>query len=298
MGSVNWHHMRPQPPPEGRLVTSRSQKLSGNISLCIGNLSFLRALHLQNRPWSPPELERLRRLDILHLHNNSIGGEIPANLSGCSKLIGFDVAYIKLVGQLPVEFGYSLLKLQVIAFGANKLSGTILASIFNISTINVFDLGTNQIKGSIPSEIGNALPNFEFVRIDYNQFMGYIPVSISNNSNLFNLEIGWNELTAGVPALDKQHKLRWFAVAFNNLGSGHSGDLDFLYSLINATSLVEINFHCNNFGGMLTETIGNLSTNLQNMNLNQNQILGSIPYGIGNLINLENLLVLLNFLRL
>ncbi|XP_028117107.1 probable LRR receptor-like serine/threonine-protein kinase At3g47570 [Camellia sinensis] len=114
-------------------------------------------------------------------------------------------------------------------------------------------------------------------------------VSISNNSNLVNLEIGWNELIAGVPALDKLHKLWWFVVAFNNLGSGHSDDLDFLYSLINATSLVEIDLRCNNFGGMLIETIGNLSTNLQNMYFNQNQILDSIPSGIGNLINLESL---------
>ena len=154
---------------------------------------------------------------------------------------------------------------------------------------NVFDVGTNQIKGRIAFEIGNVLPNFEFVSIDYNQFTGSIPISISINSNLFNLEIGWNKLTAGVPALDKLHKLWWFVVAFNNLGSGHSDDLDFLYSLINATSLVEIDLRCNIFGGMLTETIGNLSTNLQNMYLNQNQILGSIPPGIGNLINLESL---------
>ncbi|KAL7229132.1 hypothetical protein ACSBR2_007768 [Camellia fascicularis] len=193
----------------------------------------------------PPELDRLRRLEILHLHNNSIGGEIPANLSRCSKLICFDVSYNKLVGQLPVEFGYSLLKLQKF-----------------VATINNFH-------GSIPDTFGK-LTNLQamlfqilsFFGIESNQFTGSIPVSISNNSNLFNLAIALNEITGGVPALDKLHKLQ---------------------------CLVEIDLPYNNYGGMLTETIGNLSTNLQNMDLDQNQILGSIPSGIGNLINLERL---------
>ncbi|KAL7229119.1 hypothetical protein ACSBR2_007755 [Camellia fascicularis] len=57
---------------------------------------------------------------------------------------------------------------------------------------------------------------------------------------------------------------------------------------------METDLRYNNFGGMLTETIGNLSTNLQNMDLDPNQILGSIPSVIGNLINLEHLWLLEN----
>ncbi|KAL7229108.1 hypothetical protein ACSBR2_007745 [Camellia fascicularis] len=137
------------------LLDLRSLKLSGNISPYIGNLNFLRALHLQNNSFVhiiPPELGHLRRLEVLHLNNNSINGEIPANLSIFSKLIDFDVAYNNLVG---------LTNLKIIAVGVNNFSGTIPSSIFNLSGIRVFDLAVNHIRGSLPSKIGNVLPNLE-----------------------------------------------------------------------------------------------------------------------------------------
>ncbi|CAL5322662.1 unnamed protein product [Camellia sinensis] len=318
----------------------QSRNLSGNVSPHIGNLSFLRSLHLQNNRFGqviPQELGRLRRLEIFNLSNNSIGGEIPANLSSCSKLITFHVAYNHLVGQLPVEFGSSLPKLKVlsvahnqlsggipssygnlsdlrkfsaainnfhgsipdafgkltnlegIAMATNNLSGTIPASIFNLSSIRDFDVQENQIGGTLPYEIGNAFPNLEFLSIDTNQFTGSIPVSISNASNLYYIDLGENELTGGVPTLEKLHNLHQLFVHSNHLGSGHRSDLDFLSSLINATSLVSLNLDNNNFGGMLTETIANLSTNLVIIYLDQNRISGSIPSGIANLINLERL---------
>ncbi|KAL7253368.1 hypothetical protein ACSBR1_007823 [Camellia fascicularis] len=320
------------------LLDLRSLKLSGNISPYIGNLSFLRALHLQNNSFVhiiPPELGRLRRLEVLHLNNNSISGEIPANLSVCSKLIDFDVAYNNLVGQLPVEFGSSLQKLQfihvahnelsggipssygnlsylqkfsaaennfqgsipdafgrltnlnIIAVAVNNLSRTIPASIFNLSGIRVFDVAVNHIRGSLPSKIGNVLPNLEILSIARNQFTGSIPVSISNASNLFYFNTAENDLIGGLPTMEKLHKLHRLSIETNHLGSGHNVDLGFLPSLNNATGLVLLNLGDNNFGGMLTETIGNLSTKLRRILLGYNQISGSIPYGIRNLINLD-----------
>ncbi|CAL5363844.1 unnamed protein product [Camellia sinensis] len=180
-----------------------SLKLSGNISPYIGNLSFLRALHLQNNSFVhiiPPELGHLKRLE----------------------LIDFDVAYNNLVGQLSMEFGSSLQKLQIIHIAHNELSGE-------------------------------------------------------------------NDLIGGVPTMEKLDKLHRLSIASNHLGSGHIIDLGFLPSLNNATGLVLLDLGDYNFGGMLTETIGNLSTKLRKIQLGYNQILGSIPYGIQNLIHLERI---------
>ncbi|CAL5322668.1 unnamed protein product [Camellia sinensis] len=320
------------------LLDLRSLKLSGNISPYIGNLSFLRALHLQNNSFVqiiPPELGRLRRLEVLHVNNNSISGEIPANLSVCSKLIDFDVAYNNLVEQLPVEFGSYLQKLQfihiahnersggipssygnlsylqkfsaaennfqgsipdafgrltnlkIIAVGVTNLSGTIPASIFNLSGIRVFDVSVNHIRGSLPTKIGNVLPNLEILSIARNQFTGSIPISISNASNLFYFNTAENDLIGGVPTMEKLHKLHRLSIETNHLGRGQNVDLGFLPSLNNATGLVLLSLASNNFGGMLTETIGNLSTEHRRILLGYNQISGSIPYGIRNLINLD-----------
>ncbi|CAL5406720.1 unnamed protein product [Camellia sinensis] len=49
-----------------------------------------RELWLHNNSFThqiPPELGHLRRLRILKLGNNSITGEIPANISACSNLL-------------------------------------------------------------------------------------------------------------------------------------------------------------------------------------------------------------------
>ncbi|CAL5366222.1 unnamed protein product [Camellia sinensis] len=107
------------------MLDLHSQKLAGNISPYIGNLSFLTVLSLQNNSFThviPPELGCLKSLEILHLQNNSIGGEVPANLFSCINLRDLDVAYNKPEGALLVEFG-TLSKLQVIHISCNELSG-------------------------------------------------------------------------------------------------------------------------------------------------------------------------------
>jgi hypothetical protein len=45
--------------------------------------------------------------------------------------------------------------------------------------------------------------------------------------------------------------------------------------------------NANNFGGKLPKCIGNFSTTLTILLLDNNKIFGNIPNGIGNLINLE-----------
>ncbi|KAL7229135.1 hypothetical protein ACSBR2_007771 [Camellia fascicularis] len=106
---------------------------------------------------------------------------------------------------------------------------------------------------------------------------------------IFYIGMAGNKFTGGVPILEKLHRIQRFSVGSNQLGSGHRSDLSFLPSLTNATSLMLLDLSDNNFGGMLTETTGNLSTNLRKICLKYNQISGSIPSGIGNLINLERI---------
>ncbi|GMP46267.1 hypothetical protein CsSME_00014489 [Camellia sinensis var. sinensis] len=62
-----------------------------------------------------------------------------------------------------------------------------------------------------------------------------------------------------------------------------SDDLNFIFSLINATNLHRLEVNIDNFGCKFPEYIGNLSRNLEYLNLDHNHIFGSIPpeiYGI------------------
>ncbi|XP_028052001.1 putative receptor-like protein kinase At3g47110 [Camellia sinensis] len=74
----------------------------------------------------------------------------------------------------------------------------------------------------------------------------------------------------------------------NSLGTGEADDLNFLSSLTNASDLYFLALSGNNFGGMLPESISNLSTNLAFLFLDGNKLSGNIPIGIGNLVNLED----------
>ncbi|GFS45534.1 leucine-rich repeat protein kinase family protein [Actinidia rufa] len=142
------------------------QKLSGPISLHIGNLSFLRELSLHNNSLShqiPPEVGRLQRLQVLFLGNNSFSGEIPPNISACTNLVNLEIFGNRFEGKIPVELG-SLFKLEVLDVAKNELTGGIPSALGNLSSLiglNVFD---NRIGGSIPIALGR-LTNLEYLQL-------------------------------------------------------------------------------------------------------------------------------------
>ncbi|PRQ58163.1 putative non-specific serine/threonine protein kinase [Rosa chinensis] len=79
-----------------------------------------------------------------------------------------------------------------------------------------------------------------------------------------------------------------FSVADNHLGSGKDGDLSFVSEMINATQLMWVFLAYSNFGGTLPTSVCNLSTNLEQLWVQGNNLHGSIPK-LGNLVNLQSL---------
>uniref|UniRef100_A0A2C9ULT8 non-specific serine/threonine protein kinase n=1 Tax=Manihot esculenta TaxID=3983 RepID=A0A2C9ULT8_MANES len=287
------------------VLNLQSLKLAGYISPYIGNLSFLRELNLQNNSFSreiPQEIGYLRRLKELKLSNNSISGRIPTNLSSCSNLIDIllggnklerdlqklSLSNNRLAGTVPESLG-QLRNLAFVGFRSNKLSGNIPPSIFNLSSIREIDMGENHFHGNLPSDIGFSLPNIRWFGISYNEFTGKIPSSFSNASNLEVLLLIGNQLAGDVPSLAKLQRLRALSLTSNYLGTGKNDDLNFIYSITNATGLKELTINGNNFGGVIPEIIGNLSTSLTILLLDNNRLIGRIPPGIGNLVGLQDL---------
>ncbi|XP_050369045.1 probable LRR receptor-like serine/threonine-protein kinase At3g47570 [Argentina anserina] len=131
--------------------------------------------------------------------------------------------------------------------------------------------------------------------IDDNEFTGAIPSSISNATSLVWFLIGANHLTGQVPNMQHLHNLTLFSVEFNHLGSGKQGDLRFVSELTNATQLRWLVAGTNNFGGTSPTSISNLSTSLELLWVDQNQLHGSIPNDFGNLVNLQLFILSNNF---
>jgi Leucine-rich repeat (LRR) protein len=120
-----------------------------------------------------------------------------------------------------------------------------------------------------------------------NEFFGPIPASISNASQLQILEISTNNLVGQVPAsLGYLGNLRRLTLSTNNLGSNSSNDLGYITSLTNCSKLEILDIGYNNFGGVLPNSVANLSTQMTNLYLGGNQVSGIIPEPLENLHNL------------
>ncbi|CAL5403846.1 unnamed protein product [Camellia sinensis] len=281
------------PPEVGHLrrlqiLTLRNNSIGGEIPSNISACSNLVVLVLSGNNLAgkiPVELGSLSKLEQLDIGRNNLTGGLPYTFGNLSSLIKFYADYNNINGSIPETLG-RLTNLNTLALGENKLVGTIPSSIFNLSSITIFDILMNQVQGRLPLDLGIYFPALQWFSVGMNLFTGSIPISISNATNLYHLDLGENKFIGRVPPLGMMHNLGRLLFQFNHLGTGEAGDLNFLSSLPNATNLNSLRLDSNNFGGVLPESIGNLSTNLGILLLENNEIGGSIPTEMANLVNL------------
>ncbi|XVF83231.1 hypothetical protein PTKIN_Ptkin16aG0117700 [Pterospermum kingtungense] len=266
-------------------------KFGGSISPSIGNLSFLREVNLSDNGFQgniPREFGQLRRLRCLNLSHNNLRGNIPRELSNCSILQSIDLNYNSLSGEIPSGFGGNdMNNLIRLSLSHNNLMGFIPASIGNLSSLGDLQLGENHLEGVISNVLGR-LSNLETLYISGNSLSGQIPPLLSNISSLRYIGMGRNNLSGLLPPeIGNCSKLEVLDIA---------GDLDFLSSLRNCSLLNVLAIHENKLGGVLPHSVANLSTQLEYLYMGGNQISGSIPKDIGNLVKLTHIHIWDSFL--
>ncbi|KAK1646921.1 hypothetical protein QYE76_064726 [Lolium multiflorum] len=239
--------------------------LVGQISLSLGNLTFLKHLFLPTNRFTgeiPSSLGQLHRLQNLYLSNNTLQGRIPS-LANCSNLKALWLDRNKLVGKIPTDLPPSL---QMLQLSVNNLTGTIPAFLANITALNQFNIAFNNIEGNIPDEIAN-LPDLHILNAGSNQLTGRFQRAILNLSTLVFLNIGQNRLSGEVPSNlgTSLPNLQSLALA-NNFFDGNIPS-----SLINASKMHILDISGNNFTGPVPRSIGKLSE-LTWLNLEFNQL--------------------------
>lgn len=275
---------------ESMVLTNNSfvGKIPAEISFC----SRLRILNLNDNKFTeelPVELGSLSMLFQLAVESNELKGTIPHSFGNLSSLEDLWLTDNMLEGSIPDSLG-QLKRLKYLTLSSNQLLGTIPPSIYNLSSIVNISLANNQLEGNLPRDLGFLLPNLGRLNIWGNKLVGSIPVSLSNASNLAYLDLSINGFSGGVPIdFGNAPKLYWLQMIENNLGSVGGGDLHFLSSLANCSALARLSLDSNNFGGVLPNTIANLSTKLRGLSVGRNQLSGVIPTGIGNLVSLTTL---------
>ncbi|XP_043694426.1 probable LRR receptor-like serine/threonine-protein kinase At3g47570 [Telopea speciosissima] len=282
-------------------VVFQNNTLQGELPTSLANCTRLREIRFSRNNFVgkiPVQLfTSLSKLEVISINYNGLTGEIPASFGNISSIRSISLSYNELQGSIPETLG-QLTNLFFLALVLNKLSGMFPLSLYNLSSLEKIGLTQNQLHGSLPRDIGLTLPNLIELDIGANFFSGRIPNSISNISTLETIDLGENSFVGPVPNnLANLQNLQWFSIEENQCGTGEADDLDFVYSLVNCTNLMMLQLDINGFKGPLPNFKANLSTQLSILYLGKNEISGTIPVGIENLVNLTFLGLEGNFLE-
>jgi len=282
------------PPEVGRLLRLRvlmltNNSIEGKIPANLSGCSSLAELYIDRNKLGgeiPTELGFLSKLTILSFRQNNLLGKIPHSIGNLTSLESLSLKRNVLEGTIPDSLG-RLKRLTSLLLGENKLSGFIPPSLYNLSLITTFYLGGNGFRGSLPSNLGLSFPHLQWLALWQNQFSGPIPGSLTNASELQIVSFTYNSLTGKIPDIfGKLHHLSGLHFGSNNLGTGGDDEMAFLASLTNCSMLKVVSINNNRLEGSLPITVGNLSTYMVYFGLSGNHIVGRIPSGIGNLVNL------------
>ncbi|RLN13428.1 putative leucine-rich repeat receptor-like serine/threonine-protein kinase [Panicum miliaceum] len=298
----------------------RDQKLSGEVSLALGNLSHLNILNLSGNLFTgrvPSELGNLNHLTLLDMSANSFSGEVPPELGNLSSLNYFDLSGNSFTGGVPPELG-NLSKLKQLSIGGNSLEGPIPVELTRIPNLIYLNLGQNNLSGHIPEAIFCNFSNLQYIDLSSNFLAGKIPIrGDCPLPDLMFLVLWSNNLVGGIPpSISNSTKLKWLLLENNFLtGELPSGmfsnmrDLELLYlsynyltspenntnlepffaSVTNCTSLKELGVSWNEIAGTMPPLVGRLSPGIKQLHLEYNKIFGPIPANLTDLANLTTL---------
>nr|XP_043633392.1 putative receptor-like protein kinase At3g47110 [Erigeron canadensis] len=262
----------------------------GEVPSSLSNSTGLHILWLGNNNLVgkvPQQLSALVKLYTLVIHSNGFTGGIPSFFGNFTSLRILSVTRNNLGGSIPHTLG-QLYNLHHLSLGSNHFYSTIPPSIYNLTSLQVLGVENNTISGNLSKDIAFQLPNLKRVIIWHNKFTGSIPFSLSNCSNLLLLNLGDNGFTGKVNIDFKKMSNLWFVALFmNSLGNSEPDEMNFINSMFNCSKLEKLYLGFNLLTGVFPNSISNLSSHLITISFYNNFIYGTLPFGIGNLVNLE-----------
>ena len=232
-------------------------------------------LHRWHRVYTDPS----GRVIQVHLSQNALKGEIPADISKMDRLEGLDLSENQLTGEIPPALG-TLENLQYLDLKENQLSGEIPRAIGDLPSLERLELGDNQFRGEIPVELAQ-LTTLEWLSLRYNDLTGEIPAELGKLANLKILWLGGNQLEGQIPReLADLSKLESLGLS----GNGLTGKIP--PELGSMGKLEQLMLIQNQLSGEIPAELGGLN-NLRTLFLDHNQLSGEIPEQLGKLNNLD-----------
>ena len=295
------------PPELGRLtkltyLSLRSNGLTGPIPSELGDMSSLRSLYLYDNQLDgpiPPNLKNLSNLEGLLLHDNQLSRPVPAWLGNLSRLRSLNLSINGFTGGIPPELG-RLSNLSYLNLRSNDLTGPVPTELGNLSNLEQLYLYENQLSGEIPDSLGR-LVNLTRLSLRDNQLTGEIPAELGNLTKLELIRLAGNQLTGCVPTGLRNVAINDFsslALSFCGETPTAATDRAALVALYDTTGGANWTNRTNWRGNSPIGEWYGVTTNddgrVTELRLHQNNLSGQIPAALGNLSNLEVLLLLDN----
>ncbi|CBI38636.3 unnamed protein product, partial [Vitis vinifera] len=208
------HGPLPIPPPSTIEYSVSRNKLTGEISPLICNMSSLMLLDLSNNNLSgriPQCLANLSKsLSVLDLGSNSLDGPIPQTCTVTNNLRVIDLGENQFQGQIPRSFAncmmlehlyfqnWDAMKLTDIANNLRYMQTHPKFQIPGYSWIDSYMYSMRMTNKGM-QRFYEQIPDI-FIAIDFsgNNFKGQIPTSIGNLKGLHLLNLGGNNLTGHI----------------------------------------------------------------------------------------------------
>ncbi|KAJ8767945.1 hypothetical protein K2173_020885 [Erythroxylum novogranatense] len=246
-------------------------------------------------------LANLSSLTILDLSMNFFQGRIPAEFGYLFQLKQISLSFNMLQGNVPGEFG-SIPGLKYLDLSSNQLGGHIPLALFcnESSPLEYIDMSNNSLTGEIPLKGECKLAKLKYLMLWSNGLVGQVPQALANYSKLEWLDLETNMLSGELPSgvVRNLPHLNLLYLSSNNFLSHESNtNLEpFFASLVNLSSLRELELAGNGLAGEIPSIIGDLSY-LVLIHIDRNSIYGSIPPEISKLVNLTFLNLSSNLLN-
>ena len=291
------HHLDLQgrlPENFGKLVnlqklSLKSNKLYGTIADDVfSNMTNLESLILSYNGFNGtilPKITHITSLKEVFLERNYFSGTIPEDIDNLANLERLWMWNNMFSGEIPSTVG-NLKKLVGWDCGENRLTGTIPVSIGGLEAIEHLSFGSNKLTGGIPEQIC-SLATLKFLYLDNNNELGgNIPDAIMTGcTNLEELNLMHCGLTGNINSIGSLENLKILRLQGNELGGT---DVVIPESICGLTNLEILELHDNDFTGSIPSGIGSL-TKLKTLNLGGNELSGAIPNDICDLTNLTYL---------
>ncbi|KAL7591517.1 hypothetical protein Lser_V15G34973 [Lactuca serriola] len=233
--------------------------------------------------------------------NNKLSGKIPPSICDLHSLQLLDLGNT-LQGTIPNAFKNGS-KLLMINLSENQLEGQIPRSLENCASLQILDLGNNCMEDLFPFWLG-ALSDLQVLILRFNKFNGALKIPSKSNSTFSKLRIidlSFNSFSGDLPhqlfqdwsaMKETKQNAAYMQANVDILGERYIWLGNYSYSM-NMTNkgvkteyekvlniFIAVDLSSNKFQGDIPEAIKALS-NLQLLNLSNNELSGTIPSSMG-----------------